>query len=226
MDLMQALRDRHAVRSYTDQKIEEPVLQALREEIAACNGQGGLDIQLVTDEPEAFGSLMARCSGFRGVRNYLLLAGEDIPDLPQRAGYFGQRLALRAGQLGLNSCWVAGTYRKNRCAAVLKEGQKLVCVIALGHGTTQGTAHKSKPLSALCRVNGPMPDWFRAGMEAAMLAPTPMNQQKFIVSLADGAVQVHATGGSCAEVNVGIVKYHFECGAGQTCFLPQMQAVC
>ena len=54
-----------------------------------------------------------------------------------------------------------------------------MCIRDRGYGEGHGVPHKSKPLEALCRTEGPMPDWFRRGMEAALLAPTATNQQKF-----------------------------------------------
>ena len=58
MDLMEAVRARHSVRNYTDRPIEGEVLKALEEEIAACNREGGLHIQLICNEPRAFDSTL------------------------------------------------------------------------------------------------------------------------------------------------------------------------
>ena len=64
-----------------------------------------------------------------------------------------------------------------------------------------------------------MPDWFRKGMEAAQLAPTAVNQQKFLFTLSDGnTVTAKAIGGFYDKVDLGIVKYHFEIGAGKENF--------
>ena len=55
MDIMQAIEERHSVRKYEEKKLPEDVVQSLKAEIDKCNKEGGLHIQLVTDEPEAFG---------------------------------------------------------------------------------------------------------------------------------------------------------------------------
>ena len=75
MDLMEAIRRRHAVRQYTDEPLLPEALAALMEETAACNDESGLRIQLVHDEPEAFQGFMAHYGKFRGVRNYLAFVG-------------------------------------------------------------------------------------------------------------------------------------------------------
>jgi hypothetical protein len=103
---------------------------------------------------------------------------------------------------------------KKHCA--VGAGEKLVCVLALGYGATQGVPHTSKPMEALCKTDGPMPDWFRAGMEAAMLAPTAVNQQKFVITLADGRARAESLGGFYSKIDLGIVRYHFEAASGRS----------
>ena len=183
--------------------------------------EGGLHIQLVTAEPKAFNSIMAHYGKFSGVQNYIALIGKKGADLEERLGYYGERLVLLAQTLGLNTCWVAMTFgkgvAKSRCT--IAPGEKLVCVLSLGYGATQGVAHKSKPMEALCHVEGAMPDWFRKGMEAAMLAPTAMNQQKFMISLSGNTVTAKSLGGFYSKTDLGIVKYHFEVGAGKENFI-------
>lgn len=218
MTILEAMERRHAVRSYLDKPIPADILAALRAEVETCNAESGLHIQLVTDEPKAFDGFMAHYGKFSGVKNYFALVGKKGDGLDEALGYYGERLALKAQMLGLNTCWVAMTYSKRKCGAVIDAGEKLVIVIPVGYGATQGTAHKSKPMERLCSVSGAMPDWFRGGMEAAMLAPTAMNQQKFLLTLQGDAVQAKATGGFYSKVDLGVVKYHFELGAGKENF--------
>ena len=218
MERMEAMRARHSVRSYMDRPLEADVVEALEAEIAACNRESGLHIQLVRDEPPAFSGLMARHGKFRGVKNYLALVGKREPELEERCGYYGERLVLLAQALGLNSCWVAASYDKSKAACKLEPGEKLCAVISLGYGTTQGVAHRSKAAKEVMDVRGEVPDWFRAGVEAALLAPTALNQQKFRFALVDGAVAANAGMGFYSRIDLGIAKYHFELGAGRENF--------
>ena len=218
MTIQEAMQARHSVRSYTPQAIPADVAARLTAEIDACNRESGLHLQLVTGEPHAFDGMMAHYGKFTGVQNYIALVGRKGGRLDEQVGYYGERVALLAQTLGLNTCWVAMTFSKGavkkRC--VIAAGEKLVCVLALGYGTTQGVPHRSKPLEALCRADGPLPDWFRAGMEAAMLAPTAVNQQKFLITLQDGRAAASSLGGFYADIDLGIVRYHFEIGSGKT----------
>ena len=216
MELMEAIQSRHSVRQYTDKPIPPETLAALAAEVFRCNEAGGLHIQLVHDEPEAFRGVLAHYGKFRGVRNYLALVGPKGAD--EKLGYYGERLALEAVRLGLDTCWVALTFRKGKCPVAVAPGEKLVCVVALGYGQTHGVPHQSKSLSEVCRAEGDLPEWFRSGVEAALLAPTATNQQKFLLTLSGDRVKAESTGGFYARVDLGIVKYHFEMGAGQDHF--------
>lgn len=215
MDIQRAMKQRHSVRSYTDQSIEGETLRALEEEIAACNRESGLHIQLVQQEPKAFDSFMAHYGKFNGVQNYLVLVGKKSPSLDETCGYCGERLVLKAQQLGLNTCWVAMTYRKVPGAFTVERGEKLTVVIAIGYGRTQGVAHKSKTAAEVSSQSGSAPEWFRAGVEAALLAPTAMNQQKFTLHYENGKVTAKAGRGFYTKLDLGIVRYHFECGSGK-----------
>lgn len=218
MDLLTAIKNRHSVRSYIDKPIDSETLSELKAEIDACNKESGLHIQLVTNEPEAFDSMMAHYGKFSGVQNYIALVGRKSADFDEKSGYYGERIALKAQMLGLNTCWVAMTFSKGAAkkAVVIESGEKLGCVLALGYGKTQGVAHKSKSMAQLCKTEGSMPEWFKNGMEAAILAPTATNQQKFLFTLNGQKVTAEATGGFYSKVDLGIVKYHFEVGSGKS----------
>lgn len=215
MDILEAIYKRHSVRNYTDKAISKDIERILSEEIEKCNNSSGLNIQLVLNEPTAFSGIMAKYGKFTGVMNYITLAGAKQEDLDEKIGYYGEKILLLSKTLGLDSCWVALTFSKGKCKSYINKGEKLACVIAIGYGETHGKERKSKAIDELCQINGGMPDWFKNGMEAAMLAPTAVNQQKFIFSLKDeNMVSLRGTGGFYSKIDLGIVKYHFEIGAG------------
>ena len=214
MEILEIMQRRHSVRQYTDRPIEpekRAVLDALTQEI---NRKAGLSVQIVYDDPTCFDSFMAHYGKFTGVRNYIALIGKKSPKLDEALGYYGEALVLKAQELGLNTCWVALTHGKSK--AVVGKGEKEVCLIALGYGVTQGVEHKSKPMHELCTCAEPVPEWFQCGINAAMLAPTAMNQQKFRFELLpDGTVKATCASGFYTKLDLGIVKYHFETVAGK-----------
>lgn len=219
MDLMEAMKARHSVRQYMDKPLEKKAVEELQAEIDACNQESGLHIQLVRNEPKAFDGFMAHYGKFSGVTNYIAMIGKKGPDLEEKCGYYGERLVLKAQQMGLNTCWVAMTYSKIKTAFRIDDGEKLCIVISIGYGKNQGSAHKVKTADEVVKGDGAQPEWFRAGVEAALLAPTAMNQQKFTFALSGNRVSVKAGIGFYTKIDLGIVKYHFEAGAGTEHFV-------
>ena len=199
MDILQAMHARHSVRAFTGQAIPPSSVQALQEELARSNAESGLDLRLITDEPQAFSCFLAHYGKFSNVRNYIAVIGDKTPLAEERAGYYGERAVLLAQRLGLNTCWVALSFAQGKT-------KKSLCI------------GKGKSFAQVCNVQNP-PAWFRAGVEAALLAPTAINQQKFRFELVgEREVRAVQTGGFCRGLDLGIVKYHFECGAGKENF--------
>lgn len=218
MDLTQAMKGRHSVRSFTDKKIEGETEAALCQAIDECNKESGLHIQLCLNEPEAFQASKPHYGSFQNCRNYIAIVSK--PGNDEKCGYYGEKLVLHAQTLGLNTCWVALTYKKSKANYSCNDGEKLRIVIALGYGKTQGVPRKSKEIAQLCKVQGTAPDWFKAGMKAATLAPTAVNQQKFVFSLDGNIVSAKPLASivGLTKLDLGIVKYHFELGAGMDHF--------
>lgn len=213
MEIIELMKERHSVRQYTDKKIEKEKREVLNTLIAQINQKAGLHIQIIYDEPKCFNSMMAHYGKFDGVNNYIALVREKSkPD--EALGYYGEQIVLKAQELGLNTCWVAMTHGKSK--AQIDKGEKLVCLISLGYGKTAGAAHKSKKLSEVCNYKKDMPEWFLSGMEAALLAPTAMNRQKFYFDLLpDNSIKITCGKGLYTKLDLGIVKYHFEVVSGK-----------
>lgn len=218
MNLTEAIEKRHSVRQYLNKPLENDVIAEINNEIDRCNAESGLHIQLVTNEPKAFDSFMAHYGKFSGVTNYIAMIGKKSPNLSEKCGYYGERLALKAQQMGLNTCWVAMTYSKVKNAFVIDKGEKLCVIIAVGYGKTQGVPHKSKSIDEVIKAEWQIPQWFKKGVEAALLAPTAVNQQKFTFELKGSSVSVKAGLGFYTNTDMGIAKYHFEIGAGKDNF--------
>ena len=218
MNVIELIKRRHSVRQYKDKAIEEDTLRLLLEEIELCNKESGLNIQLVTNEPKAFSGRMAKYGKFENVSNYIALVGKKTKDLDELCGYYGERIVLKAQELGLNTCWVALTYTKVPEAYEVRRGEKLTVVISVGYGRHRGLPRKSKSLSEVSNAEEVKTEWFTRGVEAALLAPTAMNQQKFSFTLTPDGVIAKAGIGFYTKMDLGIAKYHFELGAGRENF--------
>lgn len=225
MTLQEAITVRHSVRKYIDKEIPADIVTVLQDKIAEYNKVGNLNIQLVLNETRAFTGMLSYGS-FSGVKNYFVMVGKKGADLDERVGYYGEQLVLLAQTLGLNTCWVGLSYRKVPEAYNVGKDEKLACMIALGYGETQGVSHKIKTIEQVSNTSDLTPTWFKRGVEAALLAPTAVNQQKFsfeYVGMSNNRHQVRAKKGismiGYTQMDLGIAKLHFEIGAGKENFI-------
>ena len=216
MDIKEAIINRHSVRHYKDRPIDDQTKLKLEQLIASVNEESGLHFQLFCDDPECFAGFLVHFGRFKGVSDYIAIVGNtSLNDYEEACGYYGEKLVLEAQMMGLNSCWVGGSFSKGKCKAEVKSGEKLLGVIAIGYGVNNGSAHKSKPAGKLCTVpESEMPDWFKEGVKAAMQAPTALNQQKFTIELQGDVPKIISKGGPYTSVDLGIVKYNFEAASG------------
>ena len=225
MTLTEAIKTRHSVRAYKEQPLAENTAKLLEEKIAELNEVGNLHIQLIKNEPKAFQGTLAKYGKFSGVTNYFVMVGKKSDDLDERVGYYGEQLVLYAQTLDLNTCWVGLSYKKVADTYVLDDGEKVVCYIAVGYGETQGVGHKIKTVEQVSNASDITPAWFKKGVEASLLAPTAVNQQKFSfehVGVKNGKHLIRAKKGfsmiGYTQMDLGIAKCHFEIGAGKENF--------
>ena len=221
MTLQEAIKARHSVRKYIDKEIPADIIAALQDKIMECNKVGNLNIQLVLNETKAFTGMLSY-GQFSGVKNYLVMVGKKERNLDERIGYYGEQIVLLAQTLGLNTCWVGISYRKVPEAYNVGKDEKLACMIALGYGETQGVSHKIKSVQQVSNACDLTPAWFQKGVEAALLAPTAINQQKFsfeYMGMKDNRHIVKANKGfslvGYTQMDLGIAKYNFEIGSSE-----------
>lgn len=224
MTLLEAIDARHSVRRYISRPLEREVVDCLRAKIDECNSKGNLHIQLVLNEKKGFSGMLAYGS-FSGVENYIVMAGRRADDLDERVGYYGEQIVLLAQQLGLGTCWAGLSYRKVKGAYALDSEEKVACMISLGYPDDAGRKHKCKSVEDVSNAGVSTPEWFEQGVRAALKAPTAVNQQKFYIEYAgvkDGRHCVRArrlfSMVGYTSMDLGIVKLHFEIGAGKDNF--------
>jgi len=214
MTLMEAIKSRKSIRKYTEEELSAEAVKALQERIDEVNRKGNLHVRLVLNEPKAFSGFQSY-GVFVNARNYLVMAAEKGAD--ERVGYYGEQLVLLVQQLGLGSCWVGLTYKKQPDIFQLQAGEKVYALISLGCPAEAGRTHKCKTVAEVSNAESSTPEWFMKGVEAALLAPTAVNQQKFHLTY-EAPDKVHAEKSfsfvGYAAMDLGIVKCHFEIGAG------------
>ena len=215
MTIKEAIYERHTVRKFTDEKLSDETVKLLNARIDELNEKYGLCIELVTNNAEGVAGI-ARALISKGVNNYFVLAAKDEPNMEEKLGYCGSDLCLYAQTLGLNTWWIGGMFSLKGVKKNTKSADaKVNSIIVVGYGQTQGTQHKSKAAEEVSSFDGVAPDWYKNGIEAALLAPTAVNRQAFTIKAHDDKVSITYKPGPFSSVDLGIVRHHFEIGAGE-----------
>ena len=218
MTILEAIKERHMVRKYTDKAIPADVVELLRTRIAETNKTYGLSISLAVGNSDGL-SGAAKLFLARGVNNYFVLAGPDSSDLDERLGYCGADLILYAQILGLNTWWIGGMFNKKGAEKNLNaQSVRINGIIAVGYGSTQGMPHKSKTADQISTYSGAKTQWFINGVDALLCAPTALNKQAFTLKGDGRKVSITCASGRFSSIDLGIGKYHFEAGAGKENF--------
>lgn len=213
MNIETAVRQRHTVRKYKNKALPAPLVKKLRAKVSQLNAAHDLNITLVTNNGEAFKGL-GRLFLHNNVKNYFVMAGPK--DRKEALGSAAASLMVYCQMLGLNTWYAAATYsaRNARKNSHVPEGCYIGGVIAVGYGHNQGTPHKSKTPDIVSKYEGQAPDWFLKGVEYALMAPTAMNRQSFMITGEGNHVHIDYAPGSLQEIDLGIVKHFFGLGAG------------
>ncbi len=213
MSEIDAIKERHSVRNYEAKKIEADKVEKIRAKIEELNKEGNLHLQFMEDAGKTYNKLFNKVAGLGSAPSVIACVGINDETLEQRVGYYGEKLVLFIQELGLNTCW-AGTFNEKNIGAEVGDGEKLVISIAVGYGKDKGKPHKSKSPEQVIEAKGDRPYWFNKGVDMALLAPTAINQQKFTIRLnEDESVDFVDKGGIFSQVDLGIVRCHFEIGA-------------
>lgn len=241
--LIDAINIRTAVRAYDDEPIDDDAARQLEMALQPVNLLGNVNIQLVLNQPKVFEE--ANASGhLTGAANYLaLVVPKGDEQAKERAGFYAERVVLTATLRGLGTLWVAGSWDKAEAAkhCRISKNEELLLGVVVGHPKNH-LAYQSMTYEELCErqrnhrssktyeqftatmsneARAQAPDWFKAGVEAAMKAPSAMNRQPITFSYNPdddtAAAHIDTTAGDehHALNDLGIAKLHFQIGADQ-----------
>lgn len=151
----------------------------------------------------------------------------------EEVGYTGEGIILEATALGLNTCWVAGFFRRESVSSLIevRDNERVLAVTPVGHAsgfesigekimTGFGLMHRRLALSKLIRGGQPerLSEWARVCLESARLAPSAVNRQPWGFEANADVIKVFVRT-SGPEFNVskrldcGIAMLHIEVAA-------------
>lgn len=222
--MLASMEHRISRRTYLPIPIEPALTAQIQREIGRVNQISGLRIAFALDASAAFASMRKTYGMFSGVRAALVMKGPAAdPNLAEKIGYYGEELVLWLTELGLGTCWVAGTF--DREAFPVPEAETMLCVIPVGHVQApsakekllrSGISHSRKAARERMQNYDQAPQWVKDAMEAVRLAPSAKNTQSPRFCYDAGVITAEGTPSWLGRIDLGIAKRHFALQAGGT----------
>lgn len=228
MALYDAIDERFSCRSYTDQPLDRATLEELGSYATMLGEEGDLRFVMVGPEDGGPQLELSRRMFTGTVSSYVALIGPDDNVTRERFGYYGEKLVLHATELGLGTCWVAGTFNRESVVVPLSEGEVIHDVIPLGHMPAKQPLAQRTIRAGLRKLDkkpealyqGPTslsaaPKWVQAGIAAVLKGPSAVNGQPVVFVQEESGL--HATlphfKREVEYTDLGIAKLHFQLGA-------------
>lgn len=210
------IKNRHSVRKYKTDSLTEEHINKINELLEDIN-KNDLSFKLITNE-NIFKNLILGYGFIKNCNNYIVLSGKDDTELEEKVGYYGELLVLKLLEMGINTCFVGGTYKKKKVKNDLPLSHRRVLVLAIGYGVNNGTLAKTKTFDNIS-ISKDVPDWYKKGIEMVLYSPSAVNQKKWQFEfVAPDGVRAISGGKFYPSVDLGIAKLHFEIGAGKDNF--------
>jgi len=157
------------------------------------------------------------------------------PYVNEKVGYTGEGIVLEATAMGMGTCWVGGSmfFRREVAESAVGAGEKerVFAVTPMGHSakgfsleeraqTGFGMFHRRKPLAEMVSGldEGEWPNWIKAALEAARLAPSAVNRQPWRFNVEPDNITVSVDSplldfGVSKRLDCGIAMLHIEVAA-------------
>jgi len=228
---------RRSRRRYNRIPLELPQLAQLQTVCREFRPYPQARADMITKSPdEVLRGIVASYGKVKGAPALIAFIGDiDDPYVNEKIGYTGEGIVLEAAAMGLGTCWVGGSlfFRRGLAESIVGAGKKerVFAVTPVGYAvkefslgervqTAFGIFHQRKPLAEM--VSGldekEWPDWIKAALEAARLAPSAVNRQpwRFYVEPQSITISVDSSlveWGISKRLDCGIAMLHIEVAA-------------
>ena len=229
---MAAMDRRISSRAYLDKEVEEEKIKQIKDAIDEINkSNDNFYLELHGPYEDAGKEVGISSSFFAGTFHYYVSISSEVNYLSQEYyGWYVEEIILLAAHLGLGTCWVAGTYKKEWLEDTALEGQRHDAIIPIGY-EMEKTPLKQRTIrkTLVSRNKKPkkiiesdvdfddLPEWIKEGLDAVIDGPSAVNLQPVSFSYKEGILRAHfdESVGRWEAVDFGIAKLHFHLAAGE-----------
>lgn len=228
--LLEAIDKRVSRRSYLNHLLEKEKVEKLNHSIDNYCKEKNFKISFITEDETLFKSFFSSYGLIKDVRNYFALSCKKN-DLHAKVelGYYGEILVLESTNMGFSTCWIGGSYDKQKChnQLNLNEDEELVAIIAVGYAAEKIrlkekfihkiAKRKTKEIKEMLISNEVIPELVFDGMKAVQKAPSSRNSQPVLFEYKDGIITAYVKGNQNEyALDLGIALLHFQLGSVST----------
>jgi hypothetical protein len=221
---------RHSQRKYSGEKPDESVVDRLD---TVCNNfrpfSGSRAVLVREPGDDVFRGIIGSYFKVSNAPYYIAFIGDMTAHHVQEVtGYIGEGIILEATDLGLNTCWVGGFFRREAVMnqVSLQDDEQVLAITPIGYSEDDSERvgvssknHKRKNLNKLI-VKGNLEEnsWSKIALEAARLAPSAANRQPWKFDIQTNSIIVSVDNkrrefSVSRRLDCGIAMLHLELGA-------------
>lgn len=228
MNIIQTIKERRSVRSFDGMPLTQAMLTELNKAIEDAYSPFGGNVTIRLKSFEIDGTISPGTYGvIRGAKEFFLLAYGSDEDSALTAGFRFEQIVLKAWQMGLGTCWIAGTFKESRFSTgeswPTNESLRIICPV--GVAAKQRVmekimrfavgSHNRRPFSELFFTDNflnPLPEdsSFAESLQMLRLAPSATNAQPWRILVDRDKVLFYCkVKNSLSFVDMGIGICHF-----------------
>lgn len=199
MDIIQAMKERRSVRSYNEQPLTPDIISKLHKIIDESYTLFGGHITIRLKRFDIKGDFKPSTYGvIKGASDYFLMGIGEGEDSDLTAGFQFEQIVLKAWEIGLGTCWIAGTYKGSQFDQGEKwpDGETLKIICPVGYPEKQRLMEKMMRLTIGSNNRKPFSELFfeddfkkslnpenkfKEPLEMLRLAPSSTNSQPWRV---------------------------------------------
>lgn len=194
-------------------------------------------VELINQSPEKIlKGVIGSYGKIKGAPAYMVFIGNRRdPMVQEKLGYTGEGVILAAEAMQLSTCWVGGSFSPKavRSFIELNDREIIFAISPVGIAPERhtfeervlsafGLMHKRKRLSELTigLEEREWPDWIKAALSSARLAPSAFNRQPWRFHVKPDSITISTDGGELQRepvmskrLDCGIAMMHIEVAA-------------
>lgn len=241
MDINKVMRIRKSCRSFDGNPLSKEVKEELKAYIADLKTPFGSIMKVYLLESGTEGAQKLGTYGVvRGAKTFLGVTAVDGPDAMADIGYTFEKVILKATEMGLGTCWMAGTFNRKQFkkAMPIKKNEIFPIITPIGgpefkmtrmdkiFRKTAGSDNR-KPYEELFfdgSFDKPLTESFEE-LEMVRIAPSAVNRQPWRVVKAGDEYHFYKAGKVLADksldLDVGIAACHLDMALGGGCLVKE-----